>query len=366
MERSETATPQWVTREGLTAALDLGRVQGLLVGSVLGPTVPMSTVDMTGAQERTQKGLLAAGLRSDDRIVVCLSNDGDLLGARFAMAAAEISAAASALGPRGRMRLLQSIEAIRATAMISTPTGAMDFLARLHLEFLSDPLDLELRLLVLTGEIAEPATYRHLANEFGAEVVAVYTDPVCGLPLGIWQSASSEAGMLLPDDEIVSLADVVRDESVHDRNEGLAEIVVGHRWHSQLGSFMVRTGQLVTLEGPGVPLPTHTVGEQILIRGVWLPLELLERALYKIDGVAWWELVVERQGTLDAATLHVTFKRASLIGNPMWKGRLEEALASVTPIHVEVVVEPEVAEGSRPPTIADRRGHHLAVDRLSL
>ena len=366
MERSETATPQWVTREGLAAALDLRRVRGLLVGSLLGPTVPMSVVDVTAAQERTQRGLLAAGLRPDDRIIVCLSNDGDLLGGRFAAAAAEISAAASALGPRGRMRLLQGIEAIQATAMISTPTGAMDFLARLHLEFLTDPLDLELRLLVLTGEIAESATYRHLANEFGAQIVVVYTDPVCGLPLGIWHSGSSEPAMLLPDDDIVRLADVVRDEFVDDRNEGLAEIVVDHRWHKELGSFLVRTGHVVTLEGPGVPLPNHTVGGQILIRGVWLPLQLLERALSKIDGVAYWELVVERRGTLDWATLHVTFKRASLVGNPMWKGRLEDALAGVTPIHVEVVVATEVADGSRPPTIADRRGHHLGVDRLSL
>ncbi len=366
MEPSGQAAVRWITREELSPAFGLGHARGLLVGPVLGQAVPMSSADVAAAHALTQKGLRAGGLEPDDRVVVCLNNDGDLAGVRFATAAAEISASACALGPRGRMRLFQAIEAVRATALVTTPTGAMDFLARLHLEFLLDPLDLGLRTLVLTGEIADPATYRHLASEFGAEVVAVYSDPACGMPLGTWRPAGTEHFMTLVEREILGLAKIDKDQLVDGDHEGLAEIVVGHRWHSQLGAFVVRTGHVVNFDGSGIPLPDHTVGHQILVRGVWLPLRLLERALSKIDGIAWWELAIERKGTLDQAALHVTFTRESLVGNPMWKGRLEEALTSVTPIHIEVVVGEEIGEGSRPFIVSDHRGHHLGVDRQHL
>ncbi len=115
--------------------------------------------------------------------MVALNNDGELTGPLLAQAAAGIAEAAAAPGPRGRMRLLAVLRAVRGDTLVITPTGAMDLLARLHLEFLVDPLDLGLRRIVLTGEIASPGTAAHLAAEFDAEVTELYTDPVFGLPV---------------------------------------------------------------------------------------------------------------------------------------------------------------------------------------
>ena len=64
----------------------------------------------------------------------------------------------------------------------------MDLLARLHLEFLLDPLDLGLRHIVLTGEIASRRTIRQLAGEFEAAVTEVYADPFSGGALA-WRAA---------------------------------------------------------------------------------------------------------------------------------------------------------------------------------
>jgi phenylacetate-CoA ligase len=105
------------------------------------------------------------------------------------------------------------------------------------------------------------------------------------------------------------------------------------------------------------------VGEHVLVRGVWLALPRIERALSRIDGVAGWELAVSRQGTLDTAALKVTFARQSLIGNPMWKGRIEQAVRALTPVSVTVEIAQEVSETPVPGTVNDLRGHHLGRDR---
>jgi phenylacetate-CoA ligase len=107
----------------------------------------------------------------------------------------------------------------------------------------------------------------------------------------------------------------------------------------------------------------HTVGEYVLIRGRWVSIPKITTALARIDGVSRWELRISREGTLDAAALHVTFKRDTLVGNPMWKSRIGQCLVAVTPVTIEVVVEPEVSETARPGAITDLRGQHLGLDR---
>jgi hypothetical protein len=79
-----------------------------------------------------------------------------------------------------------------------------------------------------------------------------------------------------------------------------------------------------------------------------------------------WTLKVQREGTLDVATLKVAFARASLVKNPMWQGRIRQAVAAVTPVTIGVEVLAEAAEVAGPPVIDDRRGHHLGSDRTSL
>ncbi|NUR89003.1 MAG: hypothetical protein HOY71_33385, partial [Nonomuraea sp.] len=100
-----------------------------------------------------------------------------------------------------------------------------------------------------------------------------------------------------------------------------------------------------------------------LVRGVWVALPRIEKALTKIDGVTGWELAVHRQGTLDAATLTVSFGRASLIGNPMWRSRIEQSVRALTPVTIAVEIAQDVLETPAPGTVDDRRGHHLGRDR---
>ena len=136
----------WLTRDDLSGSAR--SVTGLLSVS------PDATTVVPAAPAASfVAALRAAGVGPSDRVVVALSNDGEGAGTGWAQAAAEIAAAAATVGPRGRLRLHRVVETVGATTLVITPTGAMDLLARLHLEFLLDPLDLGLRTIVLTGEI---------------------------------------------------------------------------------------------------------------------------------------------------------------------------------------------------------------------
>src|SRR4051794_9022566 len=232
----------WITREALTTPRDAAGL--LLVSPEADLIVPLTAEDRAAALEIATTTLRAAGIGPSDRVVVALGNDGEATGTLIAQACAEIAQAAAAPGPRGRLRLHHALEAVRATTLITTPTGAMDLLARLHLEFLIDPLDLGLRHILLAGEIASPGTHGQLAAEFEASVAELYVDPFLGLPLAHRESAqrfSPPAG-----DGLLALAPPDKDillEAPHA--EGLSEIVVTPRWHSALGGSTLRTGHVV-------------------------------------------------------------------------------------------------------------------------
>jgi phenylacetate-CoA ligase len=320
--------------------------------------------DRASARGLASETLTAAGLGSNDRVVVALNSDGELSGALLTEAAAEVAQAAASVGPRGRMRLHTALESVQATTLITTPTGAMDFLARLHLEFLLDPLDLELRHIFLVGEVPSPNTSRQLATEFEASVRELYADPFFGVPIA--QSGPSDTVLTPVRDGLLALAPFDKDVTLDaPYSEGLAEVVITPGWHSSLGDATLRTGQAVRLEGgeEGVPAPVHTVGDHVLVRGRWLSVPKIGGALARIDGVSQWDLRISREGTLDAAVLHITFNRETLVKNPMWKARIAQALYALTPVSIEVVIEGEVSEERRPGTVTDLRGHHLGQDR---
>ncbi|WP_188194449.1 hypothetical protein [Nonomuraea sp. SYSU D8015] len=345
---------RWLTRDDLGAAAH--SATGLLLVSPDASSVfPLGPDDRTAAAGLTAAALRAAGVGERDRVAVALAEPA---GALWTAAAADVAQAAADLGPRGRMRLHHALSALRATTLVATPTGAMDFLARLHLEFLLDPLDLGLRNIVLTGEIASKRTLGHLAWEFGARVTEVYASPFGGGALA-WRAAEEDPLTPLADG-LLGLAALAKDEAP---GPGLAELVVTPHGHSTLGDAVLRTGQVARADGDGIPAPAHTVGEHVLVRGVWLALPRVEKALSKIDGVAGWELAISRQGTLDAAVLTVTFNRESLVGNPMWRSRIQQAVQALTPVSIDVEIAQEVSETPRPGTVNDLRGHHLGRDR---
>ncbi|MEV4357120.1 hypothetical protein [Nonomuraea sp. NPDC049625] len=339
---------RWLTRDDLGAAAR-SATGLLLVSPDLSSAVPLDPRDHV----LTAKALRECGVGERERVVVALAEPA---GALWTAAAADVAEAAADVGPRGRMRLHHALTALKASTLVSTPTGAMDFLARLHLEFLLDPLDLGIRNIVLTGEIASKRTIAHLAGEFEARVTEVFASPFTGGALA-WRASEDEPLTPLADD-VLGLAALTKDDSPDPAAE-LAELVVT----SAAGDTVLRTGQVARLAGAGMPAPAHTVGDHVLVRGVWLALPRIEKALSKVDGVSGWDLSISRQGTLDAAVLTVTFSRASLVRNPMWKSRIQQAVQALTPISIDVEIAQDVSESPAPGTVNDLRGHHLGRDR---
>jgi phenylacetate-CoA ligase len=361
--KAPAQTTPWITRDTFPGA---GAARGLLLVSPEADVIaPLNDSDRNAAIEIAGAALTAAGVGGGDRVVVALNNDGELTGALIARAAAETAAAAAAIGPRGRMRLHHALETLRATTLITTPTGATDFLARLHLEFLIDPLDLELRRILLTGEIPSPGSHAQLAAEFEAEVLELYTDPFFGMPVA--HRATAAASLTPVRAGLVEVAALDKDLILGPPYpDGPAELVVTPTWHASLGGATLRTGHVVQAAGDGIPSPVHTVGEHVLIRGRWVSIPKVAGALAGIDGISHWDLRISRAGTLDAAAVHVTFNRDTLVANPMWRSRIVQALAAITPVAIDVVVEEETSTTSRPGSVTDLRGHHIGRDRTKV
>ncbi|GAB3673993.1 hypothetical protein GCM10027589_43950 [Actinocorallia lasiicapitis] len=328
----------------------------LLVSPDAEVVAPLSPADRAAALELTAETLKAAGLTAADRVVVALNSEGELQGSSIAEAALSVASAVASVGPRGRLRLHRALEQTRADVLITTPSGAMDFLARLHLEFLLDPLDLELKRIFLVGEIPTQNWVRQLETEFEAKVVQLFADPFFGVPVAYGPSLTPVR------DGLLAVAPLDKDATV-DSFEGHGELVVTPTWHGTLGDAVLRTGWVV--EG-SLAQPTHTVGEHLVIRGRWVSIPRIQDALTRIDGISTWELAVSREGTLDRAVLTVSFNRDTLVKNPMWAGRVKQALVALTPVSIEVAVSPDVVEAAAPPTVVDARGHHLGRVRAEV
>ena len=88
--------------------------------------------------------------------------------------------------------------------------------------------------------------------------------------------------------------------------QGLAELVVVHDWHTALRGIGVRTGYLTTAgsDQDALTAPTHTRGDLVLLRGRWLSIAALTKALRGIDGITHWQLRISRSGTFGPGRAH--------------------------------------------------------------
>ena len=369
----------WLTRSDLAQAMATAPASASwLVSGVPGEGFVSISAEATAVlRGRSASVLSAAGISTGRRALVSLNSDGDLAGARLGEAIVEAGASAAVVGPRGRMRTWAAMRALRPDVWVTTPTGALDFLARLYLEFNVDPVELELDEILVVGEIPSPGTERRLADEFEAQVTNLYCDPVFGALWahgrdGRWSTAGSGGLALaeLASDTRIAPAIATRNSAASagttgsgGEGGGLFEIVLCPDWAGPLSGKTIRTGQLV---GRGSSFFSNTVGDHVLVRGRWLSIPLLRQALARIDGIAGWCVIVSRgEGTLDKLTIRLAYERPSLVENPMWAARACEAIAAVTP--VEFALETELAgEGVAREVVVDRRGHHLGLDRSRL
>jgi phenylacetate-CoA ligase len=327
--------------------------------------VPLATAEVAAQQAISQATLARAGIGRRDRVLISLRQDGSPAVGLLAEAAAPLAAGVAVTGPQGRLRLLATVGALKPTVWVTTPCGAADFLARLYMEFNVDPVEMEFQRIILVGEVASPGVRKRLAKEFEAEVSEVYCDPVFGAALA---SRKGKGGWEVHPG-VLALAELAGDEIAA---EGLAqaggparELVVRPTWSSRLSGAVLRTGTVVTDNSGDAGAFTHTVGDHVLLRGRWLSLPVLRRQLALIDGIAGWTLEIERgDRTLDVASLKIVFERETLVANPMWKARIQQAVAASTPVKIDVATS--LVEADSPPPrelVVDRRGHHLGADR---
>lgn len=358
----------WITRSELPKVPRACPESGALL---LGATpaegfVALSQTERAQARALSASTLAAAGIQAGDRALLSLNSDGDLAASLLADALVEAGACVASVGARGRTRLLAAVRALRPRAWLTTPAGALDFLARLYLEFNVDPLELEIEHILVMGEVETPGTSRRLADEFEAQVTPLYCDPFFAVALAY----AREGRWRVEAPEVLGLAPLVGEDWLDAQplpGEGAPrELVLRPSWSTELAGTTLRSGQLYVPAAAASGLFQHTVGEHLLVRGRWLSLPLLRAALARIDGISGWRLEVSRgEGTLDKLVVSLAYERESLVENPMWAARVREAVASTTPIAFEV--ETRLARDEEPAeAIRDLRGHHLGVDRAAM
>jgi phenylacetate-CoA ligase len=323
--------------------------------------VALSEAEVTAMLVLSRRSLEKAGLAKNDRVLFAVAQDGSPSVGLLAQAAASLTASVAVTAPRGRLRLLSTIRALKPNVLVTTPCGAADFLARLYMEFNVDPVELDLTKIVLVGEIASHGVGKRIGKEFEADLAELYCDPVFGAAL----AARRGSGWELADDHVLALGALGSDEILHEGVSGEGELLLRPAWSASLSAAVIRTGQVIKGDAGDAGLFNHTVGEHVLARGQFVSLALLRRQLALIDGIARWTLTIDRgDRTLDNLLLTVSFDRETLVTNPMWKGRIQQAVSAATPLHVEVATELFAPEsGGEKEAVIDLRGHHLGVAR---
>jgi phenylacetate-CoA ligase len=401
----------------LLTRTDLGPVSGGGLVFSQSPAdfgVSLSAPEVEAMQALSRQTLEIAGLEKSDRVLMAVSSDGSPSAHLLAQAASTVGGSVAVTSPRGRLRLLTTIRTLKPNTLVITPCGAADLLARLYLEFNIDPVELELTKIVLVGEIASPGLRKRLGKEFEAEVSELYCDPVFGAALAarsgsVWEAAGegvlgivpitpgaenappplrgrsaqsagwgvvpplgdstklSEGGDGTPHPSTLRVADLpLKGGGASEGVDG--EIILRPIWAKSLGGNAVRTGQVIQGRAGDAGLFNHTVGEHVLARGQWLSLPRLRKQLALIDGAARWSLTIDRgDRTLDSIVLTVGLDRETLVSNPMWIGRIQQAVAAATPVKVEVKTELAAPDDGQPKeAVIDLRGHHLGVDRTKV
>lgn len=347
---------QWVSRTTLPSSK---HNQSLIFGGDPADSLVAVSLEELGLLRRYSTATWAlAGIKSSDRVLVSTVQEGAFPVATAAEVIAPLCSGVTYANPRGRLRLLHTIKAFKPTVWVTTPCAALDFLARLYMEFNVDPFELGIEHIVLVGEVASPGAHKRLADEFESVVTDLYCEPLFGAALALrtkGEMLTGEAGLLafasLTEDSIVST----------DWNADVdTEIVLTLTQVDALKDFVVRTGHVVSPDQT-VNSFHHTIGDRLLARGRWIPLSLMSKSLKLIDGLQAWQLQIERgEGTLDRITLKMGLNRESLIENPMWSARIREAIAAVTPLAVTVETYYLSAEDPQPQgLVSDLRHHHL-------
>lgn len=347
---------RWVSRTSLPATPCANSL--VFGGDPADTQVAVSLEELGLLRKNSSATWQLAGIKPSDRVLVSTIQDGGFPVATSAEVIAPLCSAVTYANPRGRLRLLHTVKTFKPTVWVTTPCAALDFLARLYMEFNVDPFELGIEHIVLVGEVASSGAHKRLADEFESQVTDLYCEPLFGTALAVRTKdgmQSGEPGRLalaaLTEDTIVST-----DWNASDN----AEIVLTFEHVGALRNCVVRTGHVVSPE-QAVNCFQHTVGDRLLARGRWISLPLMSKSLKLIDGLQAWQLQVERgEGTLDRVTLKMGLNRESLIDNPMWSARIREAIAAVTPLAITVETYFLSPEDPQPEgLVVDLREHHL-------
>lgn len=335
-----------IDRSELSDLLPVNSLAGWVASSAdLTSFVPVDRAGMAVMRDITAETLGSAGLRQRDRAVIALNMEGACVGANWAESVSQVALLSVAAPVHRPLRIADTIDAISADVLITNATTAWR-MARAIRWTGRDPADLQLRLLVLTGEIVRRSDLNRLGTTFHANVVETWSDPLFGVALAVGEAGPDYSRFTVVRPGILDTTPVTAAPGSPVRFP-VREWTFVPTWCDRLNGYAVRTG----IAGP----PSRrraleqrwTIGNNLLVRGRWLDLQVLNQMACNA-GFAIWSLEVTRGLNSDRATV--------LLPAINDTRSMAQQLASL-PIRIDIRTLPPPAVPTR--RVIDRRRQHL-------
>ncbi len=322
------------------------------------------------------QGFYTCGVRPSDTVQLATVFSLFMGGWGALLAAERIGASAFPLGAGETERQLELMYRVGSTVLVTTPTYALHMLETAR-QLGYDPQASPLRLGIFVGEPGAgiPGTRRALEEGWGITVRDCATTSEM-TPWATNAECAEGAGVHLLNDEVWTELVDKDDPHVHLRDGEPGAVVYSHvrrrsqpmiRFWSGDESHMTHAPCPCGRTYPRLPDGVYgRLDDMLIIRGANVYPSQIRRSLLEVPGTGVeFTVVLEREGALDKATVHVEYDPSATGQSDADRARLAERvrrkLKNDTNVHFEVEVrEPNTLERavSKARRVDDRRPRH--------
>jgi len=324
-----------------------------------GPLVmPFSKNDMDAFINSTANGLYICGARRGDIVDITYGYQWDLAGTMLDDGFRRLGCAVVPGGTGMTRTHLIIMHHLGVTAIFAFPSFGLK-LAETAKEMGMDPRrDLKVRLIIIGQEVWDENDKKMLAEEYGAEVRAIYGGAEAGL---VAAECSYGGGMHWYSDSIMEVIDPATGRPVPDGQPG--EIVTTDLSRKGLPLIRYRTGD-ITLGLNTRPCPCGRTsprlgriigrtGGILRVKGVYLVPDLIKKVVSGYEMLGRFQIIVDRVKLRDNLALRI--ETSAEENSDQIRRKLEQHLRAVTRLRAEITFVPRGTIPADAPLVADKR-----------
>lgn len=260
-------------------------------------------------------------------------------------------------GVGGGLQHLENIRLLRATGLFAFPTFLEELAAKASEAGIEPGRDLALRLCTIAGEMSSPDVHQRMEAFWGMSVREIYGG--AEVPFTAAQCPEGR-GMHLNPDFLVEVLDPQTREPVPRGGPGVVVVTETDRvaypmiryWTGDLTAGLDHTACPCGRSTPRLGRIIGRVGEIPRIKGQFVVPAQVAASIADVPGIGRHQLVVDRPGTQDVATIRVEYAGSD-------RSAVADAVAARLREGVRLGFEVELLEpgaiGDEAPAVVDRR-----------